>query len=131
MMTDPIADMLTRIRNALLMKHEQVTVPYSKLKEAVLKIVSEAGFIKGYEVLGEAIQKHLVVQLKYAGDGKGVIANLKRVSKPSRRIFSAYEDLKPYRRGFGVQILSTSKGVLSDEEARRQKVGGEILMEIW
>lgn len=131
MMTDPIADMLTRIRNALLMKHEQVTVPYSRMKEAVLKIIAETGFIKGYEVLGESIRKQLVVQLKYAGDGKGVIANLKRVSKPSRRIFSAYEDLKPYRRGFGVQILSTSRGVLSDEEARRQKVGGEIIMEIW
>lgn len=131
MMTDPIADMLTRIRNALLMKHEQVTVPYSRMKEAVLKIIAETGFIKGYEVLGESIRKQLVVQLKYAGDGKGVIANLKRVSKPSRRIFSTYEDLKPYRRGFGVQILSTSRGVLSDEDARRQKVGGEIIMEIW
>lgn len=131
MMTDPIADMLTRIRNALMMKHEQVTIPYSKLKEAVLKILAESGFLKGYEVLGESIRKQLAVQLKYDGEGKGVIADLQRVSKPSRRIFSAYEDLKPYRRGFGVQILSTSKGVLSDEEARRQKVGGEILMEIW
>ena len=131
MMTDPLADMLTRIRNALMMKHEQVTVPYSKLKEAVLKIVAETGFIKGVEVIGESIKKQLVVQLKYSAEGRGSIAFLGRVSKPSRRIFFGYEDLKPYRQGLGVQILSTSKGVFSDTDARKHKVGGEVLMEIW
>lgn len=131
MMTDPLSDMLTRIRNALMMKHSQVTIPYSKLKEAVLKVVEDCGFVKGYEVLSEGIRKQLVVQLKYSESGQGTIAALRKVSKPSRKIFSGYEDLKPYRRGLGVQILSTSKGILSDEEARKQKVGGEVLMEIW
>ena len=131
MMTDPIADMLTRIRNALMMKHKQVTVPYSKLKEAILKIVAETGFIIGFEVIGESIKKQLVIQLKYSEEGRGSIAFLGRVSKPSRRIFSGYEDLKLYRQGLGVQILSTSKGILSEADARKHKIGGEILMEIW
>jgi len=131
MLTDPIADMLTRMRNALMMRHEQVNVPHSRLKEGVLKILKQEGFINGYEVLGEKTKKMLVVQLKYTSDGKAVITTLRKISKPGRRSFSGYENFKSYREGMGLKILTTSKGLLSDHEARKQKVGGEILVEVW
>ncbi|MBI4125190.1 MAG: 30S ribosomal protein S8 [Deltaproteobacteria bacterium] len=131
MMTDPLSDLLTRIRNALMMRHEQVTIPHSKLKESVGKILSAEGYISGLEVVGKGTQKALVLQLKYLPDGAGAITNLSRVSRLSRRVYLSYKDLKPFRGGLGTQILSTSKGILTDGEARKQKVGGEILLELW
>lgn len=131
MMTDPIADLLTRIRNAVLMHHEQVSIPYSGFKEAVLKILKQEGFIHGYETAGEKHKKALVVQLKYAGNGQPAIDTLQRVSKPGRRVFIGHDALKPLRHGMGVRLLTTSKGVMSDHEAIRRKMGGEILLEIW
>ena len=119
------------MRNALMMRHEQVNVPHSRLKEGVLKILKQEGFINGYEVLGEKTKKMLVVQLKYTSDGKAVITTLRKISKPGRRSFSGYENFKSYREGMGLKILTTSKGLLSDHEARKQKVGGEILVEVW
>lgn len=130
MMTDTLSDMLTRIRNALRMKHEQVTVPHSRLKEAVARILSKGGYLGSLEVLGEGTRKTLVLQLKYLPDGTSAITRVNRVSKPSRRVYLGYPDLKGYRGGVGIQILSTSKGILSDGEARGKKVGGEILLEV-
>ena len=130
-MTDNIADMLTRIRNALMMHHEQVTVPYSKQKEAVAKILQKEGFLRGVEVLGEKTKKSLVVALKYLPDGTPTISDLKRVSKQSRRVYCGYEDLTELRSGMGVRILTTSKGLMSDQEAKEKKMGGEILLEVW
>ena len=131
MMTDTIADMLTRVRNALMMKQEQTSVPHSKLKEAIAKILEKEGFINGFEVLGEKIKKSLVIQLKYLPDGSSVISNLQRVSRLSRRVFLGHEDLKSFRSGLGVRILTTSKGIMSDQEAKEKKMGGEILLEVW
>lgn len=130
-MTDPIADLLTRIKNALRMHHEQVAIPHSKLKEAVLRILKQEGFIHGHDSVGEGIQKSLVVQLKYLSNGAPAITTLKRLSHLSRRVFAGYKELKPLRSGFGLRILSTPKGVLSDTEARDKKLGGEILIEVW
>lgn len=131
MMTDLIADLLTRIRNALAMKHAQVAVPHSRIKEAVVKILQREGYLAGYEVIGKEPKASLVVQLKYLPDGTAAIANLERISKPGRRVFCGYEELKPVRAGMGTKILTTPKGILSDAEARNQKVGGEILLEVW
>lgn len=131
MMTDPIADLLTRIRNALMMHHEQVAAPYSRFREAVLKILKQEGFIRDYEIVGEKHKKMAAIHLKYAATGQPAIGALRRVSKPGRRVFIGYDSLKPLRHGMGVRLLSTSKGVMSDHEAIRQKLGGEILLEVW
>lgn len=131
MMTDPIADMLTRIRNALLMRHERVVIPHSRFKESILKVLKKEGFVNGHETAGTGVKKSLVVELKYAADGTAAIGRIQKISKPGRRLFSGCQELKPLRGGLGVRILTTSKGVVSDEEARRQKLGGEILLEVW
>ena len=131
MLTDPLADLLTRIRNANLMRHEQVTIPYSKLKEAVVKILVQEAFVRSYEVVGEKTKKSLAVSLKYSASGEPTITMLRKMSRPGRRLFSGCEEMKPYRDGMGLKIISTSKGVLSDNEARKLKVGGEILVEVW
>ncbi|MDO8526207.1 MAG: 30S ribosomal protein S8 [Deltaproteobacteria bacterium] len=131
MLTDPIADMLTRMRNAIMMHHEQVSIPYSRLKEAVLKVFKQEGYIRDISVVGEKQKKALVVALKYSAEGQAVITTIRKLSKPGRRIFSGYEDLKAFRQGLGLKIVTTSKGVLSDNEARKQKLGGEVLVEVW
>lgn len=131
MMTDTIADMLTRIRNGLLMHQEQVTVPYSKLKAGIASLLHREGFIRGVQVVGEGLKKSLVLEMKYLPDGSAIITSLKRVSKISRRVYCSHEKLKPSRSGMGVLILTTSKGILSDREAKSQKIGGEVLLEVW
>ncbi|OGQ47973.1 MAG: 30S ribosomal protein S8 [Deltaproteobacteria bacterium RIFCSPLOWO2_02_FULL_46_8] len=131
MMTDPLADMLTRIRNAIMMRHEQVTMPHSRFKESVLKVLKKEGFVVDFETVGSGTKKALVVALKYATDGTAAITNIRKVSKPGRRFFGGYQELKPFRGGLGVRILTTSKGVVSEAEARNQKLGGEILVEVW
>jgi small subunit ribosomal protein S8 len=131
MVTDPMADMLTRIRNASLVRHRRVSVPYSKLKEAVAKILVDEGFISGYSVTDEAPQPNLVMGMKYTGKGNPVITGLERVSKPGRRIYLGYRDIPWVRSGLGVAIVSTPKGVMTGRQARREQVGGEILCNVW
>lgn len=131
MMTDPIADMLTRIRNAIQMRHAQVTIPHSRLKESILRILKQEGFVADFEVVGEKKAKSLVVVLRYTEEGEPAITTLRRLSKPGRRIYSACDDMKPFRGGLGLRVVTTSRGVLSDQEARKKKLGGEILLEVW
>ncbi len=133
--SDPIADMLTRVRNALMVKHAAVSMPSSKMKIAIAKILKDEGYIEGYRVVAsENSYQNLEIQLKYVGDVKhqrSVITNLKRVSKPGRRIYTAVSDIPWVRSGMGITILSTPKGVITGQQARRLNVGGEILCYVW
>ena len=129
--TDPIADMLTRIRNANSAKHDTVDIPASNMKKAIAQILVDEGYIKGYKVIEDGKQGVIRVTLKY-GEGKSqVITSLRRVSKPGLRKYSNVEDMPKVMRGLGVAIISTSKGVMTDKEARKQNVGGEVLAFIW
>ncbi len=130
-MTDPIADMLTRIRNALRASHENVDIPSSKLKVNIAKVLKSEGYIKNFKVIQDGKQGILRIYLKYDEKGEPVIAGLKRVSKPSRRVYAGYEDIPKVLNGYGINIVSTSKGVITDRQARRMKVGGEILCSVW
>lgn len=130
-MTDPIADLLTRIRNGIHARHESVAVPASRLKEQVLKILKEAGYIAGYVRVSEAPQDRLTVFLKYKPDRKPVIRELNRVSRPGRRVYRGHLEIKPFLRGMGLTILSTPKGILTDAQARKEKIGGEVLCQVW
>jgi small subunit ribosomal protein S8 len=129
--TDPLADMLTRIRNANSARHDRVDIPASRLKEAIAKILKEEGYIKNFKVI-EDERKHRILRvfLKYDPNRRGVI-NLKRISKPSRRVYVGSDEVPSVLKGMGVSILSTSKGVLTDKEARKANVGGEVLCYIW
>jgi small subunit ribosomal protein S8 len=131
MMTDPIADMLTRIRNANVVKAEKVDIPASKVKLEIIKTLKEKGFIKGYKVLKDKKQGILRISLKYTNNGERVISGLKRISKPSRRVYADSKKIPTVMGGFGIAILSTSKGVLTDEICRREGIGGEVLCYIW
>lgn len=129
--TDTIADLLTRIRNASTAHHETVDVPASNLKKSIVKILADEGYIKGYTVKEDGKQGIITITLKY-GEGKTpVITGLRRVSKPGLRIYTNCEDMPRVMRGLGIAILSTSKGVMTDKEARKQNVGGEVLAFIW
>lgn len=130
MMTDTIADMLTRVRNANQAGLETVQIPYSKIKESILKVLQGEGFLGDIQVAGEGTKKALVVALKYAGRVR-VLGGIDRVSKPGRRVYLGHEDLKVVRGGLGVTILSTSKGVMSDSQARQQHLGGEAICKVW
>ncbi len=129
--TDPIADLLTRIRNALTAKHETVTVPASNMKKSIVDILVNEGFLKGAEVVENEGHKEILITLKYGANNQKVISNLKRVSKPGLRVYCGYEDLPSVLNGLGIAIISTSKGVMTDKEARKQKIGGEVLAYIW
>jgi len=131
MVTDPIADMLTRIRNACLVRHTQVVMPSSKVKVAIAQILAEEGFIQGYNITDEKPQPRLVMGLKYTGRGKSVISGLDRVSKPGRRVYIGSKGIPWVRSGLGVNIISTPKGLMTGRKARRNKVGGEILCNVW
>ncbi|MCA9105996.1 MAG: 30S ribosomal protein S8 [Planctomycetales bacterium] len=131
MMTDPIADMLTRIRNAVRVERPFVEMTVSKVKRGVAEVLKREGFIWGYEEIEESPSSHLRIELKYGPSGEQVIRHLKRVSKPGRRVYSSAKDLRPVLNGQGITILSTSRGVLSDREARQQNLGGEVLCEVW
>lgn len=130
-MSDPIADMLTRIRNAGKAKLNSVDIPGSKLKSELAKVLMHEGFIKNYKSLKDGKQGILRVQPKYSQDNKHVILMLKRISKPSRRVYVKSKDIKPVLNGMGISILSTSKGIMTDKIARRENLGGEILCSIW
>ncbi len=131
MQSDPIADMLTRIRNANMALHPETTMPSSKLKEQVARILSEEGFIDGYKVEDARVGKQLTVRLRYDGNRQPVLAGIKRVSKPGLRVYSSASDVPRVRGGIGISIVSTSDGVMTDREARRRNVGGEVLCEVW
>jgi small subunit ribosomal protein S8 len=130
-MTDPIADLLTRIKNGLRVKKKQVTAPYSKIKVGILKILKEKNLIQGFKVQENGVKKNFIIYLKYDEDGEPLIEDLKRVSKPGRRVYAGYKDLKPLRGGFAFRIISTSRGLMTDEEARKRKLGGEIICEVY
>ncbi len=128
--TDPIADMLTRIRNANNARHETVDVPASKLKLAIAKILVEEGYIKSYQFIEDGNQGVIKITLKYLGKEK-VITGLRRVSKPGLRMYAGADDLPKVLRGLGIAIISTSKGVMTDKNARKEHVGGEVLAFVW
>ena len=130
-MTDSIADMLTRIRNAITAKHENVSVPASRIKEDIAKILVSEGYIKEYKLEGEGIEKTLVIELKYGAKGERVITGIKRVSKPGLRVYAGCEDLPKVLGGLGVAIISTPKGLMTDREARKARHGGEVLAYVW
>ena len=130
-MTDPIADMLTRIRNALIASYNTVDVPSSKLKINVANVLKSEGFIKNYRIMKKERRETIRIFLKYDDKGAPVIGGLKRVSKPGRRSYTKSDRIPQVLDGFGVNILSTSKGVITDREARKMGVGGEILCSVW
>lgn len=130
-MTDPIADLLSRIRNALLAKHDRLDVPVSKLKLEICKILKEEGFIKNFRTIDGTPVGSLRIFLRYSPEGEPAINNVERISKPGRRVYKASQDIKPVRNGLGLGIVSTSQGLLSDAQARQRKVGGELLCELW
>ncbi|MBR5439164.1 MAG: 30S ribosomal protein S8 [Clostridia bacterium] len=130
-MTDTIADMLTRIRNALTVKHDSVEVPASKIKKEIARILLQEGYITAYDVVEDGVQGKIVITLKYGPNGERVISGLKRVSKPGLRIYTGCDELPKVLGGLGIAIISTSKGVMTDKEARKSNHGGEVLAYIW
>ncbi len=131
MMTDPIADMLTRIRNALAVRHDDAAVPHSNVKEQVARVLRDEGYIEDYSVAGEPPHKLLKVYLKYGPLGEDVVHRMERVSKPGRRIYRSVQDLGYVHNGLGIYVVSTNRGVLSDRECRREHVGGEVLCSVF
>ena len=130
-MTDPIADMLTRIRNANNARHTTVDIPASNMKKAIANILLEEGYIKNVEIIEDNIQGIIRITLKYGENKQKVLTGLKRVSKPGLRSYASKDELPRVLKGLGIAIISTSKGVMTDKEARRQNVGGEVLAFIW
>ena len=128
---DPVADMLTRIRNALVVKMETVDMPASKMKIAIAEILLREGFIKGCEVVEDGVQGTLKIKLKYGPNGENVINGLKKISKPGLRVYARKDQIPKVLNGLGIAIISTSKGVITDAEARANSVGGEVLAYIW
>jgi len=129
--SDPIADMLTRIRNGAKAKFNSVDVPGSKLKTEIAKILKEEGFIKNYKFLKDGKQGILRIYLKYGAGQSAVVYGLKRISKPGRRAYVKSDEIKPVYNGMGISILSTSRGIMTDKKARKENVGGEILCDVW
>ena len=131
MMTDPIADMLTRIRNAVRVEHSVVQIPVSKVKRGVADVLKREGYIWDWEEVDAQPSNQLRIVLKYGPNGERVLRHLQRVSTPGRRVYSGYQKLRPVLKGLGIQVVSTSRGVISDREARQRKLGGEVLCEVW
>lgn len=130
-MTDPISDMLTRIRNALRASHETVDIPSSKMKINILKVMKSEGYIKNFKLISEGTDSRIRIFLKYDDEGLPVIGGLKRVSKPSCRVYSGFDKIPRVLSGYGISIVSTSKGVMTDIQAQDEHVGGEILCTVW
>lgn len=128
--TDPIADMLTRIRNANTAKHETVDIPASNMKKAIAEILNEEGYIKGYQIIEDGKQGVIRITLKYAGKEK-VISGIQRVSKPGLRMYAPADELPRVLKGLGIAIISTSKGIMTDKKARQEHIGGEVLVFVW
>lgn len=130
-MTDPVSDMLTRIRNAIQRKHDVVDVPLSRLKLELARILKEEGFIQGHESISQNKHKTIRVYLKYAEHDQPVIKGLRKISKPSRRVYVGKDEIPTVRGGLGLAVLSTSQGVITDRESKRRHIGGEVLCYIW
>ncbi|MFA5527932.1 MAG: 30S ribosomal protein S8 [Peptostreptococcales bacterium] len=130
-MTDPIADMLTRIRNANTVCHETVDVPASNMKKSIADILYQEGYIKGYKIIDDGKQGIMKVQMKYTPNGGRVISGLKRISKPGLRVYAKGQEVPRVLGGLGIAIISTSKGIISDKEARKIGVGGEVICYVW
>ncbi|MEM1178838.1 MAG: 30S ribosomal protein S8 [Acidobacteriota bacterium] len=130
-MTDPVADLLTRIRNALLAKHDRLDVPSSKLKRNIVALLKQEGYLQDFEVIEQEPQDVLRIFLAYNYQGIPAVRRLERVSKPGRRVYRGADDIKPVLNGLGTAIVSTSRGLLTDKQAREMRVGGEILCELW
>ena len=129
--TDPVADMLTRIRNANAMKYKEVAMPTSKTKTEIARILKDEGFIEDYKIRNDKPQKTLVLTLKYTNKKERVITGLKRISKPGLRVYTKSTDVPKVLNGFGIAIISTSKGIMTDKEARKNSLGGEVMAYIW
>ena len=131
MMTDPIADLLVRIQNAMRRNHATVTVPASRLKTEILRVLKSEGFIGAYD--REEVEGHpvLKIQLHYVGEGEPVITKMKRISRPGKRVYVGCRDFKQVMNGMGLSIVSTSKGLMTDQESRREGLGGEVLCQVW
>ena len=131
MVTDPIADMLTRIRNANQMRYKEVEVPASKIKLEIARILKEEGFVEDFKVKKNNIQNIIVLNLKYGQNKERVITGLKRISKPGLRVYAKTEELPKVLNGLGIAIVSTSKGIMTDKQARKESLGGEVLAYVW
>lgn len=129
--TDPIADMLTRIRNANANRYKEVSMPVSKVKKEIAKILKDEGFIEDYKVTEDKVQGTLVLTLKYVNKKERVITGLKRISKPGLRVYAKADEVPRVLNGFGIAIISTSKGIMTDKEARKQALGGEVMAYVW
>lgn len=130
-MTDPISDLLARIRNAQLAKHDRLDVPASRLKLEVVKLLKDEGFIKNFREVEDTPVGKIRVFLRYSAEGMPAISHLEKISKPGRRVYRKADELKPVRNGLGIGIVSTSQGLLTDVQARERRVGGELLCEVW
>ena len=128
---DPIADMLTRIRNGLIARHDSVTIPASNIKKSIAKILLDEGYIKSFDVIDDGVQGQIKVTLKYAAGRESVIKGLKRISKPGLRVYARNDEIPKVLGGLGIAIISTSNGVMTDKEARKAGIGGEVLAYIW
>lgn len=131
MVTDPIADLLIRLKNGSQRRHETITVPASKLKRSILQILKNEGYVEGVEDGTQEGHPVLKVQLRYVEEGQSMITGLQRISKPGRRVYVGSKDIERVRNGIGMSILSTSKGIMTDQESRRNKLGGEVLCSVW
>jgi len=130
-MTDPISDMLIRIKNAKMVSKPVVLIPYSKIKMAIAKTLHKEGLVLSCEKKGKKIRKSIEIKLKYSQEGESRISDVKRISRPGQRVYRGYEDLFSIRQGFGISIISTPEGIMTGSEARRKKIGGEVLCYIW
>lgn len=130
-MTDPIADLLTRVRNGQLARHEKVTLPWSRMKENLARVLASEGYVRDVVVGGEADKRTLTILLSYTASGDPVITGVRRVSKPGLRVYTGAKEIPSVRNGFGVSVLSTPLGLMGNREARRRNVGGELLCEVW
>mgnify|MGYP002772006484 FL=1 len=129
--TDPVADMLTSIRNANSAKHETVDIPASKVKKAIAEILNEEGYIKGYQVIDDGKQGIIKLTLKYGANKEKVLSGLKRISKPGLRVYASRDELPRVLKGLGIAIISTSQGIMTDKKARAKNIGGEVLAFVW
>jgi small subunit ribosomal protein S8 len=132
-MTDPIADMLTRIRNSSRARHQKVSVPWSRVKENIVKVLVQEGYVKDYKKVkaSQGAGDDLIIGLKFDRDNRPVIAGIKRVSRPSLKVYVGAQNVTPIRKGLGINILSTPKGILVDRDAQRARVGGELMCSVW
>ena len=131
MVTDPIADMLTRIRNALMVGHESVEVPASKMKIAIAEVLKKEGFVKGFEVVRDGVKRTVRIELAYSGKRESIISGLRRVSKPGLRVYVQKREIPRVYGGLGIAILSTPQGIMTGQEAWRRQMGGEVLCYVW